>query len=112
MPDGPASRLGGCATAGHQPSARLRSAPASEGWWRGRDSNPRGPCEPTSFQDWRFQPLSHPSAKEESRITDHESRITGRTIEEAKTTGGRGGVIGGSARSLDYPRAEEGSRPP
>ena len=30
-------------------------------WRRERDSNPRGACAPTCFQDRRFQPLSHPS---------------------------------------------------
>lgn len=30
-------------------------------WRRGRDSNPGGPCGPNSFQDYPFQPLTHPS---------------------------------------------------
>ena len=31
-------------------------------WRRGRDSNPRDPCEPSGFQDRRIRPLCHPSA--------------------------------------------------
>ena len=33
----------------------------AEIWRRGWDSNPRGPFEPSGFQDRRFQPLTHPS---------------------------------------------------
>ncbi len=50
-------------------SARLRrstrpvgSAAAERGWRRGRDSNPRGACAPSGFQDRRLRPLGHLSA--------------------------------------------------
>src|ERR1043166_7505321 len=52
---------------------RASFASPSERWWRGWDSNPRGPCGPTSFQDWRFQPLSHPSDEPEAGSTKDEA---------------------------------------
>ena len=34
-------------------------------WWRDGDSNPGYPRRYASFQDWCFQPLSHPSTQNE-----------------------------------------------
>lgn len=59
----------------------LKGINTSEGrgrWWRGWDSNPRGPCGPTSFQDWRIQPLCHPSRKPNLAQFIDGRRTTGR----------------------------------
>ena len=49
---------------------------------RGRDSNSRGPYDPTGFRDQRFQPLSHLSSNRSCYSKSGESRI--RTCEDPK----------------------------
>jgi hypothetical protein len=49
----------------------------SAAWWREWDSNPRWPEDHTSFQDWPYKPLRHPSAKVTSpgsRVASHLTR--------------------------------------
>ncbi|GIL17256.1 MAG: hypothetical protein BroJett040_10070 [Oligoflexia bacterium] len=43
------------------PFARLSGWKENQNWRSERDSNSRGPCEPSSFQDWCIQPLYHRS---------------------------------------------------
>ena len=41
------------------PYSNRKALGLREEWRRGRDSNSRGPYDPTGFRDQRFQPLSH-----------------------------------------------------
>ena len=61
------SRERGCLA--DQPGKMRENRFAGEIWRRGRDSNPRDPCEPSGFQDRRIRPLCHLSTIVNQQLT-------------------------------------------
>src|SRR6266850_1221937 len=58
--------------------------------WRERDSNPRWPEDHTSFQDWPYSPLRHPSGHVQGPRSLDTSRVTWNGLRKLNASVGSG----------------------
>ena len=92
----------------------LRQGPCTGRWRRGWDSNPRGPCGPSGFQDRCNQPLCHLSVAIDSTAWLHSIRLLIRFRRAMRAaschslrTALRDRILGRRRRLRDRPRLVE-----
>ncbi len=73
----PARSAGQALPYGRRTRRRACRAYARVSWRRGRDSNPRGAYAPNGFRDRPIQPLSHLSARVDTRLTAPDASARG-----------------------------------